>query len=138
MDYKNLTSPCGLACWNCLLYKAKDNEQIRAAIAQKTGRPAEQCSCQGCRAHNGTIPFLGMTEPCKVYRCITQKGIEICSDCDEFPCKNLHPIAEMANTRPHNLKVYNLCQIRRLGLEEWAEELAEESYEHYFKGTLTL
>jgi uncharacterized radical SAM superfamily Fe-S cluster-containing enzyme len=44
MDYKHLTSPCGLACWNCLLYKAKDNEQIRAAIAQKTGRPAEHCS----------------------------------------------------------------------------------------------
>ena len=75
-----------------------------------------------------------MTEPCNVYKCISKKDIKFCCDCPDFPCDHLHPFAEKASEVPHNIKVFNLCLIKKLGLESWAKEKAEKVKETYFKG----
>jgi hypothetical protein len=75
-----------------------------------------------------------MTEPCKVYKCIKEKGVSICSDCSDFPCDHLHPCADEASSRLHNTKVFNLCLIKKMGIEEWAKEKAKEVKETYLKG----
>lgn len=138
MDYLQMTAPCGLDCFNCPVYLAGDNQDLRMRIAQNLGIPPEKAVCQGCRSENGTIAFLNMTEPCNVYRCIEKKDIDFCSDCSDFPCDHLHPYAESASQRPHNTKVFNLCLIKKMGLDSWAETKAKSVRDTYFKGKLKL
>ena len=114
MDYETLTAPCGLDCFNCVMYKQGND------------------TCKGCRNENGTIKFLNMTEPCNVYKCITEKNIKFCYECDDFPCDHLHPFADKAGMVPHNTKVFNLCLIKKMGLEEWAKEKAKNVKETYY------
>ena len=134
MDFIQMTSPCGLDCFNCPMYLANKDEKLRNKISERTGISYEKAICKGCRNENGTIPFLDMTEPCNVYKCISKKDIKFCCDCPDFPCDHLHPFAEKASEVPHNIKVFNLCLIKKLGLESWAKEKAEKVKEIYFKG----
>ncbi len=135
MDYRNLTAPCGLDCFNCPMYKASSDEETRKSLAASMNKPLELAQCKGCRNENGTIRFMGMKEPCNVYRCCIQsKGLEFCSDCSEFPCDYLHPYADKASRVPHNTKVFNLCLIKKMGLEKWAKEKAEQVKQTYFNG----
>ncbi|HBF42844.1 MAG TPA: hypothetical protein DDW42_04300 [Desulfobacteraceae bacterium] len=134
MDYAKMTSPCGLDCFNCPMYLANDNQELRSLISKKMNIPFESALCKGCRNENGTIPFLNMTEPCSVYKCIEKKDIEFCCDCSDFPCDHLHPYADKASELPHNTKVFNLCLIKKMGLESWAKKKAKSVNETYFKG----
>lgn len=133
MNYKLMTAPCGLDCFNCPLFLAKENDKIREYVAKATGLPIEKAFCNGCNPQKGIMYQFGKTEPCNVYKCITAKGIDMCSDCDEFPCDHLHPFADKASEVPHNTKVFNLCLIKKMGLEEWAKSKAKSVKETYFK-----
>ena len=138
MDYVRMTAPCGLDCFNCPVYLAKDNERLKAAIARNLGIPAEKASCLGCRNEKGTMKWLDWTEPCSVYACTAKKKIDFCCDCDDFPCDNLHPYADKASERPHNTKVFNLCLIKKLGLENWGKSKAQAVRDTYFRGQFKL
>ena len=138
MDYKQMTSPCGIDCFNCGVYLASEDEELRSRIAKSLGVPPEKVACKGCRNENGTIALIGMTEPCNVYKCISKKGIDFCFECAEFPCDHLHPYADKAGQRPHNVKVFNLCLMRKMGVETWAKTKAKNVRDTYFKGTLKL
>jgi hypothetical protein len=138
MDYARMTAPCGLDCFNCPIYLAKDDERLRAVISKKRGVPLERAFCCGCRDEGGQIAFLNMTEPCNVWRCISKKDIDFCCDCPDFPCDHLHPYADQASLKPHNTKVFNLCLIKKLGLESWAEGKAKSVRETYFEGKFKL
>jgi len=59
---RNLATPCGLYCGECLYYE----------------KP-----CKGCVLSGGK-PSWGK---CKTYACTTEKKIEHCGECGEFPCK---------------------------------------------------
>ncbi|MFZ3144914.1 DUF3795 domain-containing protein [Methanothrix sp.] len=134
-DLRELTAPCGLDCFNCVCYLANDNDAARKqveSLAQQYGFPTEKAMCKGCRKRNGVPPFG--TEPCKVFKCVSSNGIESCADCSDFPCDNLHPYADMASTVPHNMKVFNLALIRKMGLEKWAQEKAKLVRDTYFGG----
>jgi len=113
MDYTQMTAPCGLDCFNCPMYLAKENHELRTSISKRMGIPVEKASCEGCRNEKGTIAFLGMSEPCNVFRCIDKKDIKFCCDCSDFPCDHLHPYADRASQVPHNTKVFNLCLIKK-------------------------
>ncbi len=138
MDYQHMTAPCGIDCFNCLMYRAIENEELRKGLSKNMGIPFEKAVCRGCRDENGTIDFLGMTEPCNVYKCITAKGINFCCDCPDFPCDHLHPYADGASDRPHNTKVFNLCLIKKMGLESWAKNKASSVRRTYFRGEFKL
>ncbi|MCK5654271.1 MAG: DUF3795 domain-containing protein [Dehalococcoidia bacterium] len=120
------------------MYLANENEKLRSIISRETDIPNELVICKGCRNENGTIPFLNMTEPCSVFQCIEKKEIKFCCDCSDFPCDHLHPYADMASQVPHNTKVFNLCLIKRMGLEAWAETKAKSVKDKYFKGKFKL
>jgi Protein of unknown function (DUF3795) len=136
VDYKLMTSPCGLDCFNCRMYLAKENAQLRAANADVFGLPSEKAICEGCRNAHGTIAFLGSTEPCDVFRCTGEKGISFCFQCSEFPCDNFHPYADKASVRQHNTKLFNLCLIKKMGLDAWAEAKAASVKATYFNAKL--
>ena len=138
MDYKQMTAPCGLDCFNCPMYIASQNEEMRKKISERMNLPMEKAMCHGCRNEDGIIDFLGWTEPCHVYQCIKKKNYDFCCECDDFPCDHLHPYADRANEVPHNTKVFNLCLIKKMGIEKWAKEKAGEVKSTYFKGKFKL
>jgi len=138
MDYTQMTAPCGLDCFNCPMYLAKENHELRTSISKRMGIPVEKASCEGCRNEKGTIAFLGMSEPCNVFRCIDKKDIKFCCDCSDFPCDHLHPYADRASQVPHNTKVFNLCLIKKMGIEAWAKDKAKSVKDTYFKGKFRL
>lgn len=134
VDYQQMTASCGLDCFNCPMYLAKDNPDLREKIAANIGLPAEKAFCEGCRLQEGVVADLGRDEPCNAYRCSAEKGLAFCCDCEDFPCDHLHPYADKAAQVPHNTKVFNLCLIKKMGLEAWAEEKAKAVKATYFKG----
>ena len=40
----------------------------------------------------------------------------------------------LAVPRPHNMKLYNLCRIKKIGVERWIEEEAGQIRKKYFTG----
>jgi hypothetical protein len=139
MDYRQMTAPCGLDCFNCICYLAGDNPDLKPVIAAAFNisvEDAEKVVCRGCRNHEGEIPFLPVK--CRVYPCAGGKNISFCCECEEFPCDLLHPYADKAAKVPHNTKVFNLCLIRKMGLEEWAKDKAGSVKETYFNKKWTL
>lgn len=145
MDYFQMTAPCGLDCFNCHFHLANENQESMAIVEKISNEykiPVEAMLCKGCRAHNGQIPIqkqvFGEAHHCAAYECSQEKGCSFCADCDQFPCDNLHPYADKAADLPHNIKVFNLCLIKKMGLERWAEHKAIEVRKVYFTKPWTL
>lgn len=138
MNVQELTAPCGLACFACAYYKDNITEELTQAAAAMTGLDATEVPCDGCRSERGCSWEVNLTggAGCKTRKCVQEKGLHNCSECDEFPCENLMPVAEMADKVPHNTKLYNLSRIKLLGLEAWGEEGALIA-QKYFKGKFT-
>lgn len=123
-DKKALTALCGLDCFSCELYEENLTDELTELIHQKYDVPKEAIPCKGCRAQDGDHFHLSQ-EGCATLTCAKDKGVELCCDCDEFPCALLAPVADGAATYPHNMKVYNLCRIKQIGLEGWIEEVGQ-------------
>ena len=125
-----MTSPCGLPCFHCPVNMAIDNAEIRSQVAAVLGISEEKAVCQGCRAQEGRIPVLNAEQTCKIYTCNQEKGTDFCHECDDFPCDRLHPYADQAQF-PHNTKMFQLCMMKKLGVEKWAAEKAGEIWNTY-------
>ncbi|MFW5753747.1 MAG: DUF3795 domain-containing protein, partial [Marinilabiliaceae bacterium] len=116
-------------------------ENFRKKLAEKTGFEEEKIECTGCRNIKGDCQILrnyGFSGLCKIYQCVENKNVEFCSDCSEFPCDLLQPLAHGADKFPHNLKVFNLCMIQKMGLENWAKNKSKETFERYYNDTLDI
>jgi hypothetical protein len=145
MDKQSLVAPCGIACFECNVYKAKENDEYKKRISMATGIDESKCVCGGCRSKNGKVFLVGKNnvfptgksvlkdedDICNIYKCTNKRGIHNCSECNNFPCDKLQPYSDKAKLIPHNLKVFNLCQIRKLGLEKWINEKASITYRKY-------
>jgi len=127
---KELTAPCGLDCFNCQIHEDNLTEGFALMMSEKTGVPLEAISCKGCRQQDGAHWHLP-PEGCTTLICAKEKGVDLCCDCDDFPCMLLAPIADGAERFPHNLKVFNLCRIKEVGIERWIED-AGEIRKNYF------
>jgi len=139
MDYRNLTAPCGRDCFNCPFYLAKEDERIRTKLAQQFNIEPEKVTCDGCRNIKGDCRVLnnyGFTGKCKIYECYKGKAIKFCYECTDFPCNLLHPLAHGADKFPHNLKVYNLCMIKKMGIDNWARNQSKISFARYYNDKL--
>ena len=139
-DALELTAPCGLDCFNCDFYLVtRDDPDAKKRIvemSQQHNMPIEILRCEGCRAHDGKIPLqkhvFGEDHFCAAYECSQSKGVDLCCDCDDFPCDHLHPYADRADALPHNTKVFNLCLIEKMGLDKWAATKAADVRRDYF------
>lgn len=146
MDYAHMTAPCGLDCFNCTFYHADQGDadalKTLEQMSVQYNVPKEIMPCKGCRNLDGKLPLqlhvFGEDHYCASYECAKEKGLAFCSDCDEFPCDHLHPYADMATEVPHNTKVFNLCLIKKMGLETWAKEKAGKVKDTYFNGAWKL
>ena len=69
---------------------------------------------------------------CATWHCVQEKAVTFCYECGDFPCKLLMPTLQGAQY-PHNMKVYNLCRMKLVGVDKWAEE-ATDIRTRYFNG----
>lgn len=129
-----LVAPCGIDCGTCELYRCKDNQQLLYYLISK-GIPKEKLPCAGCRDIEGDCPVIGCQ--CATYACVSEKDVDFCFDCGEFPCSKLNPSADRADVLPHNLKVFNLCTIKRDGVEGFIEKSGEIK-KRYYKGKMEI
>lgn len=132
-DKRALTAPCGLDCFNCELQEGNLTDQLAELIHVKMGVPKEEIACKGCRQQDGKHYHLPQGR-CATLDCVKAKGVPFCCDCNDFPCTLLAPTADMANRYPHNMKLYNLCRIKKVGLDRWIEEEAGQIRKKYFTG----
>lgn len=130
---QELTAPCGIGCFICEFYEENLTDDFAEMIHKKFGVPKEAISCKGCREQDGK--HFHIPNGCATLDCVKAKGVELCCDCPDFPCKLLAPVADHASRYPHNIKVYNLSRIKNIGIERWAEEAADikkRYFEHKF------
>jgi len=128
MDMRGI-APCGIDCANCELYAENGRREVWERAAARLGKRPEEMACKGCREQPGCV----MHDGCETLACIKAKGHELCLECAEFPCRKLMPLAEGASFYPHNMKLWNLLRIRRLGPEGFIAEAAM-SRAFYYKG----
>ncbi|MCG8633458.1 MAG: DUF3795 domain-containing protein [Desulfobacterales bacterium] len=145
MDYFQMTAPCGLDCFNCNFFLAREDQGAMESVKKMSKAyniPVEIMLCRGCRNHDGQIPLqkhiFGDAHCCAAYECAKERGVSHCGECGDFPCDNLHPYADRAEELPHNIKVFNLCLINKMGLEAWAESKADKVRNTYFTKPWTL
>lgn len=131
MNMRRMTAPCGLDCFNCQMHEKNITEEMRKGLAAMLKKSPDQVACKGCRDQNGCPLYPGS---CDTLECARAKGVEFCHECSDFPCAKLAPSASGAEKYPHNLKVYNLCQMKALGFEEWAEKHSMKNRALYYKG----
>ena len=126
MDVREMTAPCGIACWACAIYKDNITDEVTKEVSAMTGLEPSDIPCDGCRSEGGCSveSALSCGKGCLTKRCVADKGLHNCSECDEFPCDNLMPVAELSDKLPHNTKIYNLSRIKLIGIEAWAKEAA--------------
>ena len=135
MNVKELTAPCGLACWACAYYKDNITDDMAQGVAEMLKMDATEVACNGCRSEGGCsfeAPLTG-GKGCKTKNCVAERGLHNCSECNEFPCENLMPVVDGSDRAPHNTKMYNLSRIRLIGLEAWSKEAAEIQ-QKFFQG----
>jgi len=132
MDYRTLTAPCGIDCFNCELLEGNITAEMQQFLAQHLKKDPSTIRCQGCRV-SGCLLNSG---ECATRKCAAAKGVEFCHQCNEFPCRKLQPCLDGADRYPHNLKMFNLCRIRQVGLEKWAREESAEIRDRYKTGKL--
>ena len=133
-EREKLVAPCGLDCGSCEFYLSKHNNDILEYLVSK-GIPKAILPCNGCRNIDGKCPIV--QTDCATYNCAKSKSVEFCFDCNEFPCSMLNPTADRANILPHNLKVFNLCTIKRAGLDNFISQSGKIKLS-YYKGKMVI
>jgi hypothetical protein len=133
MDKKSLIAPCGLDCFNCGIFEANLTDELRNKFAIYHNIQPEEVACRGCKSEKGK--YFGESI-CATWDCAEHKGVEFCYECGEFPCGLLSPTAQGASY-PHNMKVYNLCRMKLLGLDAWFEE-ASHIRKRYYDGKFVI
>ena len=131
MNKEYLTAPCGLECFNCNMLEENLTEDYKKKVAEYRKIPPDEVACKGCRAENGKCRYADFD--CATWACAQEKGVIYCFDCADFPCGLLAPSAKGASF-PHNMKVYNLCRMKLIGVEEWIKESATIR-KRYYDGT---
>ncbi|MCX7745639.1 MAG: DUF3795 domain-containing protein [Clostridia bacterium] len=131
MCKKDLTAPCGIDCFNCDLFELNLDESKKEMYAKAFNLAVDHVACKGCRVQGGCRLHW---QSCETFDCVKERGMEFCFECSDFPCGKLMPCADGAGKYPHNMKLYNLCRMKQIGVEEWAEREAAEIRKKYFKG----
>lgn len=129
----NLVAACGIDCGICELYLSRDNQEIKNHLIS-VGIPEKILPCDGCNNIDGKCPIL--PTKCATYECAKEKGVTFCSECEEFPCMYFAPTLDKANT-PHNVKVFNLCTIKKEGVENFVQK-SSKIKQLYYKGKMVI
>ena len=72
---------CGMPCALCTRYRTEGDSRCPG------------CSCDGY-----------YTVPCKVHRCVREKGLDHCGQCGDFPCPKLGKMGDFRDLNTGRVK----------------------------------
>jgi hypothetical protein len=125
MSNKKIIAPCGIDCHNCEIYEENVTDAIQTRLSAVTKTPKEEIKCLGCKDDNICLLLKIEGKNCKTLDCVKAKGVDYCFQCDTFPCEYLMPLADGADRFPQNIKLYNLCMMKRIGIDAWEESVKD-------------
>jgi hypothetical protein len=154
-EAKELIGYCGIYCGSCGMFRGR----IYAKIAQEfleiikaAGYPDElTINTKGVKPDFDFKEFLKGVEhfskedsgaycqesckqgggvSCKFRLCVTERGLEICYECKDFPCKHF---SETIDKSQEKLKDYE--RFKKCGFEEWLRFQAERAEKGYANAT---
>jgi len=113
---------CGLYCARCEIYIASTSSDLKqkAVLAEQLSEiqgkniAPDDIHCWGCWANNRNC----WGKRCHFRKCASDKGIDFCYQCQEFPCEKLVDFYEK-----HPEARDNLTHISKKGLEAFFAEL---------------
>jgi hypothetical protein len=121
-DY-NLVSACGLYCGSCGIYLAtheNDTEKL-LQYALVLNQSFDETQCDGCGAERKSAHCKTI---CTFINCTSEKGIEFCGECPEFPCKVL---TDFQLKMPHRVEIMESQKLlKEIGWEQWLIEMIEK------------
>lgn len=81
---KELLAPCGLYCGVCAVFMANrdDNTKFKERLTEVYHVGVEEIRCRGCLSDERFFYCL----TCPIRDCTSEKGIEGCHCCEDFPC----------------------------------------------------
>ncbi|MCD8349482.1 MAG: DUF3795 domain-containing protein [Planctomycetaceae bacterium] len=114
-DVKQLAY-CGIYCEQCsgrVAFLEQDWKHLENFSPKfKAGRPnLSDYDCEGCKGRN-------LCGSCKIKDCASEKNIDSCTGCGEFPCSLLIDF-ETDGIPHHQWAINNLRSIREHGIEAW-------------------
>ncbi|MGD8368737.1 MAG: DUF3795 domain-containing protein [Desulfobacterales bacterium] len=119
-----LLSPCGLYCGVCAVFIAHrdGNEKFKQGLAKFYGVEPDQVRCEGCRGPEEIL--FSYCRTCPIRSCATEKGLDGCHRCAEFPCAHIAAV-ELPVGKQVMLRA--VPRRREIGDRRWARE-EEERY----------
>jgi len=120
-DKKRLSAVCGLFCPSCSVFiGTTEDPQRLEAIAERHQQLSEDWTCEGCRSEKRSYYC---EHHCHMVPCATEKGLEFCGECDEYPCDDLQTFQA---ERPHRIELWDAQErIAKVGYSQWFEEMRE-------------
>jgi hypothetical protein len=117
---KTTAAVCGLYCPSCSLFIATREEPQRLpALAARMGKTIDDVTCEGCRSSKRSFFCRDL---CVMKSCAEKKGIDFCSQCDEYPCE---PLKTFQAAAPHRRELWtSLESIKKDGYEKWSSDMA--------------
>jgi hypothetical protein len=123
-NVKNLVGICGLYCGTCPYYLAyrKNDTACLTKLAQEECASIEELRCDGCLSENVSCH-------CKACRhgfrtCASEKGVNWCFECSEFPCQRLKDFTEIHvvnGIKHHEHVIDDLMDMKENGIAQWVE-----------------
>jgi len=117
---KDLVSACGLYCGACGIYLATQENDSEKTLqyAIVLNQTFEETLCDGCGAIRKSLHCSKM---CTFIACKTKKGVNSCTDCNEFPCQAL---IDFKSKTPHRAEIIaSQNRMREIGIENWLIEM---------------
>lgn len=118
---KDLSAICGLFCPSCTVYIGTQEDRPRLEmLAGLFNCSVEDLECEGCRSEKRS---LFCRDKCKMAKCATDRGLDFCGQCEEYPCRELK---EFQAALPHRIELWKSHErIKEAGFEKWYEEMLE-------------
>jgi hypothetical protein len=92
----DVIAACGFLCSLCLIYRENlrkdphNRRRFRDGLEKYYGDKLtlEECYCEGCMTHDRENP-VRINKDCEVRACVTDRRIENCAYCAEYPCEKV-------------------------------------------------
>ena len=115
---KTSAAVCGLYCKACswFIATAEDPERLKK-LGKRFHFSEQESRCYGCRS----VKRLVYCDTCKMVACAEERGIDFCSECEEYPCDELK---RFQSEMPHRIELWaNLERIKSVGYTQWLKEI---------------
>jgi hypothetical protein len=114
---KELAAPCGLYCGVCGIHIAwrDNNEKFKEKLAPVYGVKPEDLVCDGCLSDR----VFGYCQVCPIKSCSSDKKIEGCHQCTDFPCKFIDNFPVAVGKK---VILRSVPRRREISTEQWMAE----------------